>query len=91
MSDPVTILVRHNGPLRIEADQAHRVRLIDHEGNEIVPTPGKPISLCRCGHSAKKPLCDGTHRHVGFCVDGEPAAAAPATPVVPSASGTPTA
>jgi len=23
-------------------------------------------SFCRCGHSANKPYCDGTHRSVGF-------------------------
>ncbi len=24
------------------------------------------VTLCRCGHSQNKPLCDGTHRTIGF-------------------------
>ena len=24
------------------------------------------IALCRCGHSANKPLCDGSHHEAGF-------------------------
>ena len=24
------------------------------------------VTLCRCGHSKNKPLCDGTHKDVGF-------------------------
>ncbi|MEA1903235.1 MAG: CDGSH iron-sulfur domain-containing protein [Actinomycetota bacterium] len=24
------------------------------------------VTLCRCGHSANKPLCDGTHAEIGF-------------------------
>lgn len=25
------------------------------------------VTLCRCGASANKPLCDGTHKSAGFC------------------------
>jgi uncharacterized Fe-S cluster protein YjdI len=24
------------------------------------------VTLCRCGHSKNKPLCDGTHLEIGF-------------------------
>lgn len=61
MSD-VTISVKKNGPFRVEGP----VRLLDVEGNEYDLT-GKPgISLCRCGHSANKPFCDGSHNRMGF-------------------------
>ncbi len=36
-------------------------------GPNLVLVDGKAdVALCRCGHSEKKPLCDGTHRRVGF-------------------------
>jgi len=55
----VTIKVRENGPLLVTGP----VRLIDHLGNEIAMPEGKAsIVLCRCGQSANKPFCDGTHR-----------------------------
>jgi CDGSH-type Zn-finger protein len=28
------------------------------------------VTLCRCGHSENKPLCDGTHRQIGFTETG---------------------
>jgi CDGSH-type Zn-finger protein len=61
MSD-VKITVKANGPLRIEGP----VQLIDAQGRSW-DLAGKPaISLCRCGHSANKPFCDGSHNACGF-------------------------
>lgn len=46
--------------------------LIDRDGSAL---EAKPVSaLCRCGQSANKPYCDGSHKRAGF--DG----AGPATP-----------
>jgi CDGSH-type Zn-finger protein len=59
----VVIKVRKNGSLLVTGD----FQLIDHEGREIPRPVGKPnVSLCRCGHSARKPFCDSAHKHCGF-------------------------
>lgn len=34
------------------------------------PAPPR-VSLCRCGASRNKPLCDGSHRAAGFAAPGE--------------------
>lgn len=59
MSDDqkVKITVKDNGSLRVEGDFA----ILDVEGNEI-PHEGAAAGLCRCGHSANKPFCDGSHK-----------------------------
>jgi CDGSH-type Zn-finger protein len=73
----LTITIRKNGPYVVAPDDVDKVQLIDHEGNVIPPrsAPGKPMSLCRCGGSAVKPFCDGTHSKIGF-VGAEAARAA---------------
>jgi len=58
----VKITVRPNGSLRVEGP----VRLLDPEGGEWDLTSKPAFSLCRCGASANKPFCDGTHAKIGF-------------------------
>lgn len=65
----VTITVTSNGPFVLEADDSSRVAITDVRGNAQSPV-AQPVALCRCGHSASKPYCDGTHSTIGF-TDGE--------------------
>lgn len=63
-----TIKVRQNGPYLVEGDE---VTVVDWNGHAY-QSVRRPIALCRCGASAKKPFCDGTHSRVGF-TDENPA------------------
>ena len=64
----VTIKARENGPLLVTGP----IKLIDHLGNTFDLVGKDSVALCRCGHSAKRPFCDGSHRTCGF-VTGETA------------------
>ncbi len=56
----VTIKASRNGPLLVEG----AFQLLDQDGAPIA-TSGR-AALCRCGSTANQPLCDGSHRRVGF-------------------------
>ncbi len=55
-------MVNPNGPIRIEGD----FRVLDAEGKAFGLGGRTMITLCRCGHSANKPFCDGAHAREGF-------------------------
>ena len=55
-----TIKVRKNGPYLVTGS----CTVTDHEGKAIEVKEN--FALCRCGGSAKKPFCDGTHNKVNF-------------------------
>ncbi len=57
----VTIQALKNGPLLVKGP----AQLADAQGNPI-PAQGQTVALCRCGHSVKKPFCDGSHQKAGF-------------------------
>ena len=59
---PVNLVtIREGGPYAVHAD----IRL---EGQ----SSAFRLTLCRCGASKNKPLCDGSHHEVAFSATGEP-------------------
>ncbi|HEX6953910.1 MAG TPA: CDGSH iron-sulfur domain-containing protein [Agromyces sp.] len=68
---PVTVTACANGPLVVRGD----VDLVDEHG-EHVETHRSTVALCRCGASATRPFCDGSHKTTGFRT--EPPARTPA-------------
>ncbi len=58
----VTIKARENGPLLVTGP----FKLFDHLGNAFDLSGKESVALCRCGQSAHRPFCDGSHRGCGF-------------------------
>jgi CDGSH-type Zn-finger protein len=50
-----------DGPLLVRGS----FTLVTQDGQTIEPGRGT-VALCRCGKSAIKPFCDGTHKVIGF-------------------------
>lgn len=57
----VEIVATENGPYKVTGP----VELLGSEGERIAAGEDA-IFLCRCGGSANKPFCDGTHARIGF-------------------------
>lgn len=60
-SPDVVITAYPNGPLLVRGD----VEILEASG-EPVPQRRRTMALCRCGASAIKPFCDGSHKLIGF-------------------------
>ncbi len=56
------ITIRNNGSIRVEGD----FTILDQDGRAFDLSGRTQISLCRCGHSANKPFCDGAHKECSF-------------------------
>lgn len=50
------ITVLENGPYLVNG----KFNMVDKDGK--AEEKNGPVALCRCGMSASKPFCDGTHR-----------------------------
>ncbi len=82
--------VSRDGPINLSGD----IEIVSGTGEVLAEA--KRISLCRCGTSANKPFCDGSHSKAGFKDAGQlaevkssPAGFAPAgrLTVTPLANG----
>lgn len=60
MADSSSIQVKDDGPYVVRGG----ITIVDGEGNPFEVK--ESVALCRCGQSANKPFCDGTHNKVGF-------------------------
>jgi CDGSH-type Zn-finger protein len=57
----MSIRVLKNGPYEVSGAS----KLEDFEGGAYALAED-PVYLCRCGRSANRPFCDGTHKKAGF-------------------------
>jgi CDGSH-type Zn-finger protein len=56
---PTEVNIQRNGPILIKGI----FRFRDSSGN--ITEGEQELYLCRCGGSASKPFCDGTHKRIG--------------------------
>lgn len=75
------IEIRNDGSIRVEGD----FEIVDQNGKAFGLAGRTKVGLCRCGHSANKPFCDGSHKRNSFqsaieAFDLPPAPTAPPKP-----------
>ncbi|MGR3802196.1 MAG: CDGSH iron-sulfur domain-containing protein [Marinibacterium profundimaris] len=57
---PIELTAFEDGPVRVSGN----LEIVAASGRRV--TTCKSAFLCRCGHSANKPFCDGSHKKAGF-------------------------
>ena len=72
------VTIFNNGPIRIEGD----FEIVDQQGQKFGLGGRTTVSICRCGHSANKPFCDGAHKREGFASEIGARELPPAAPKV---------
>ncbi|MDA0223366.1 MAG: CDGSH iron-sulfur domain-containing protein [Rhodobacterales bacterium] len=60
MSDTPRVTALKDGPLKVE--NVPNLTMSDGSAGEAKAA----MFLCRCGHSANKPFCDGSHKREGW-------------------------
>jgi CDGSH-type Zn-finger protein len=60
-ADPSSVVLCPDGPILIRGD----FEIVTPSGDPV-PRQRATVALCRCGASAIKPYCDGTHKLINF-------------------------
>lgn len=60
---PLAVTIAPNGPILLRGN----LSIVDGTGETA--WKGAKTALCRCGQSANKPFCDGTHTRAGFTAE----------------------
>nr|WP_243742388.1 CDGSH iron-sulfur domain-containing protein [Actinorugispora endophytica] len=71
----MTVTAYPDGPLLVRGP----FRLLAGDGSAVAPGR-RTVALCRCGASAARPFCDGTHKAIGFTAPGFAEGRRPAGP-----------
>jgi CDGSH-type Zn-finger protein len=56
-----TVIPYEDGPLLLRGNFTLRT-----PDGDVIDPGRRTVALCRCGKSAIKPFCDGTHKAIGF-------------------------
>jgi CDGSH-type Zn-finger protein len=59
------VTVYEDGPLIVRGDFA-----VTAQDGRPIPAGRRTVAFCRCGRSAIRPFCDGTHTRIGFRAPG---------------------
>ncbi len=59
------VTVYEDGPLIVRGEFE-----ITAQDGQPIPAGRRTVALCRCGRSAIKPFCDGSHQRSGFRAPG---------------------
>ena len=60
MENEIKVKVMKDGPLLMEGN----IKLLKDTGEQLAEKT--KVALCRCGASANKPYCDGSHFGINF-------------------------
>lgn len=63
MTDHVAAVIKayDDGPLLVRGEFE-----LQTQDGQVIDSRRETVALCRCGRSALKPFCDGSHRPAGF-------------------------